>query len=104
MAKRHRQPSRAELLARIAWAEESKKTVVGFNIAVMADILIFHDSYGWTEEEISNHIDLMKAFYDSVLAGNEDLEGIINNIRDELGINVLSSSLEEFGSGNGSAQ
>ena len=99
MAKKRRPPSRAELIARIAWAEESKKTVVGFNIAVMADILIFHDSYGWTEEEISNHIDLMKAFYDSVLAGQEDLEGIIKNIQEELGINILTSSLEDFGSG-----
>ena len=83
------QKTRTEIISEIRRTNFNKSVNVGKVAALAANIAVFNDVYGWSAEEIKDHMKLVDDFVRSYEQGNESVTELIDNIRDELGIDLL---------------
>jgi hypothetical protein len=90
---KHRPKSRAQMIAELQTARIEKQVILGQRVALMIVIAILHDKDGWTAEDLNQLVDDVAEYLDSYNAGNEDVGALVDNIRDELGIDLLGETL-----------
>jgi hypothetical protein len=90
---KHRPKSKAQIIAEMKAVRVERNVILGQRVTMMIAIAILHDKDGWTAEELNQFVQDVADYLDSYNAGNEDVGALADNIRDELGIDLLGETL-----------
>lgn len=93
-AMKRKPKSKAAILAELEYAKMSKDIIVGTRVSMMVSICILWDKFGFDADEVVDFVAAHEEFLESYSAGKEDLTAIIDNIKAEIGIDMLTMEME----------
>jgi len=92
---KHRQKTRAEIIAEMKQQKTTRDVILGTRLMMMISFTILFDKYGWTPDDINEFIDDSLEMLDAYNEGRVDMDEWIANIKELIGIDILGEIYRE---------